>query len=259
VRLLPLSEIDRGFPIADALARENGAGREQIREDCHFAAAVDTIAFYCGDEARDLILRGDALPSRKTVMRISRTAPTRQRFEMEEVKNGRRPLDTNGVSNPVFDTVDFGEVNSHLRRTKGKLGVCVIAMEGCLEAVRPTRDERAAIRERLAAITRDAKFLLALVRAAPEGRPCPCDLRRRPKPKPPKKDKEPKIPSGYREITALLNQARSWPKKCVRDLPVLILQVQPLAAEKSEIRRQGRLVNRRADLIRRSLARTASA
>jgi hypothetical protein len=47
-----------------------------MREDCHFVAAVDTIAFYCGGEARNLILRGDAPLSRKTVMRISRTAPT---------------------------------------------------------------------------------------------------------------------------------------------------------------------------------------
>ena len=57
-----------------------------------FILAVDAIVRNCGPNARELIFSERLKPSE--VLTISRMAPTRQRYEMEQVAAGRRPFQT---------------------------------------------------------------------------------------------------------------------------------------------------------------------
>lgn len=239
VRLLPLSTIDPHFHIADALARKYRIDRKQIREDCYFAAAVDTIARYCGDEARGLIFQGNRFLDRKTVLQISRTAPTRQQYEIEQVRKGRRPLDTKGKGCPVYDTVDFKEILSRLRRAQGKIAECLVALPR-LSGTKPSQEELIRLTVRLESIRSATVEVMRLVDDAPDGDPCPCDLAREPK-SPAKTAKKARrsLPTGFHRIIGLLNQAGSWSNKCARDLPQLLQQVWPIRREKREIRLRG--------------------
>jgi hypothetical protein len=75
--------------------------RRAIQADARYAAAIDTIALNCGNQVLAVLLDGDPPLNRKTAEQISQTAPPRQRYEMEQFAQGRRPL--RGPA-PVFDT-----------------------------------------------------------------------------------------------------------------------------------------------------------
>lgn len=105
--------------IAQLLANEFNTTQKVIRADARFAKALAVITRNCGEQARELILSARAPLTAKQVGVISRTTPERQRFEMEQVAQGRRPFckPENGV--PIFDTLHYGEVVSRLRRASG--------------------------------------------------------------------------------------------------------------------------------------------
>lgn len=253
VRLLALSKIDRGYRIGKPLEQEFGVEREQLRDYCYFAAAVDTIVTYCGDEARELILQDHKYLDPKTVLRISRTAPARQRYEMEQARLGRRPLVTNGKGCPVYDTVDFKEILSRLRRAQGKLAAFLLGTKGWTSA-RASLEEVPAFRERLEAIRADTRAVILGVQAAPEGVPCPCDLakRRSPATKP---IGETARPADFKFVLGPLNQTWAWTGKCARDLPELLQTVSPIRREKEEVCRRGRAILQTAGSILRVLER----
>jgi hypothetical protein len=255
VHLQALSKIDPGFRIADTLANECGIDRKQVREDCYFAAAVDTIAAYCGDEARDLILQDHQDLDRKTVLQISRTAPTRQQYAMERVRQGRCPLATDGKGCQVYDTVDFKEILSRLRRAQGKIAACVFILDR-LAVTQPSKREATVVRARLDDIRIEVSQILRAVQLAPEGTPCPCDLARMKKDsrKQPKRKKPLAIPADHYGVVGLLNQAQSWTGKCAHDLPELLQQVLPIWPEKEEVRARGELVLKAVESLLRLTA-----
>jgi hypothetical protein len=197
---------------------------------------VDTIILNCGEQVRDLILCGHAFLDRKTVAQISRTAPPRQRFEMEQLTKGRRPL--RGAA-PVFDTVDFGEVISRLRRASGMVCVSLCVTQVALATEPPTAEECDDIGRVAGAIGADATELARLVRAAVDDKSDPggSDTTKYTQ-RPSQRDNvAPKRP-GYRGALGRLNQAHSWVHKSVRDLPQLVKQITPIRRESDDIERR---------------------
>lgn len=89
-----------------------------LRNDIHFAIAVDRVVGNCGESYRSLLLSGQLL--RTEVEMISRTHPDRQRFAVQQVSEGRKPFakPPDGVEQP-FDTLGNPEVTSRLARARG--------------------------------------------------------------------------------------------------------------------------------------------
>lgn len=130
-----------------------------------FVAAVDVIADNCGEKARALILSGRSRLTPKDVGTISRMAPDRQRYEMGEVAEGRRPFQKPKHGEPPLDTVNFKEVFSRLARAKGLIEKNVRDLPRLPADVRPTQDEMKGIQAKLRGIAEDAGVLLRFVEA----------------------------------------------------------------------------------------------
>lgn len=178
VALPPLRKVDRKWEIAVRLAGDYDVSRETIRDDCLYAAAVDNLVSNCGERARDLILRGHPFLSSRKVGTISRMAPPRQRYELEQVAQGHRPFKkpSNGIA--PFDTTGFKEVISRLRRARGSLakGVRIIAiLPKKLIEMLDARAER--IETWLEACIEDAQTVMGIIRVAPARLPCNCGFR----------------------------------------------------------------------------------
>lgn len=94
---------------------------QQLQADVEFAQAVGSILENCGDEAYTVLFNRDRPQDRGAIMKLSRTADTRQRYRIDGVKEGHfRSVAPQGHDS-VFDTVDFGEVTSRLARARGVL------------------------------------------------------------------------------------------------------------------------------------------
>jgi hypothetical protein len=233
VRLLPFSASDPGSKVADALAKEYGTDRRTLQADARYAAAVDTIALNCGRHVLAVLLDGHPLLSRRTTEQISRTAPPRQRYEMEQVVQGRRPL--RGPA-PVFDTTDFAEVISRLRRAEGKVRAALSGLRNAPAAMPQASQDLALLVLNARGIIGGVIELAQMVRSAAEDQPDECEqspARRRTRACQPGNNL-PKCP-GYQGVAGRLSQAGCFIRKCVRDLPVLLNEVKPLRREKDEI------------------------
>jgi hypothetical protein len=233
IRLLPFSVSDPGSRIADALAKECGIDRRTIQRDARYAAAVDTIALNCGKQVLPLLLGGHPLLSCKLTEQISRTAPPRQRYEMEQLAQGRRPLQR---AAPVFDTTDFGEVISRLRRAEGKVRMALRTLRDGQAAAAQTSGERALLVHNVRVMIDEANELARMVRDAAEDQPDEHDHHtpRRQAPVIESTKGVVRTPVSH-GVTGRLLQARSFIRKCVRDLPTLLIEVRPLRREKEEI------------------------
>lgn len=136
--------------LRDQLAAEFAIDKKAYLEDIRFAAAVETIVESCGAYARKLLLEGSSPQRREHIMRLSRTSDTRQQYRVEGVRDGRfRSVEPKG-DDPVYDTVEFSEVTSRLRRARGWL----VALAGQTKDGVPLRT-RAELR-RLAVLCGDA-------------------------------------------------------------------------------------------------------
>jgi hypothetical protein len=79
---------------------------------------IAVIVANCGEKVRDLLMSGHRHLTPKIIRRIANSHPDRQRCEMDQVRRGNRPLKARPG---VFDTKDFGEIDSRLRRAGGLL------------------------------------------------------------------------------------------------------------------------------------------
>lgn len=101
--------------LRDRLSRQLRIDKRELLKDIQFAAAVEIIVGNCGSDARNLVLKDKPQP-RVSIMRISRTADTRQLYRFEGLKEGRFRSIGPQDSDPVYDTVAFREVPSRLAR-----------------------------------------------------------------------------------------------------------------------------------------------
>ncbi len=83
---------DQKVTTAAVLAAEYKVGEKTIRRDAKFAAAVDSIADNCGNEAKQGLLSRDTGLTRGQIVRLSRMKPGEQKKYIEElIRTGRRP------------------------------------------------------------------------------------------------------------------------------------------------------------------------
>ncbi|MFW6039382.1 MAG: hypothetical protein ACOC9P_02790 [bacterium] len=110
---------DPHWKIADHLAEHWEVTRTVVREDAYFAFHMTSIINHCGDEVRVPILSEQWRLRDSEIGEISHSAGERQRFEISEVKAGRRPFRDKVTD--VFDTYSFQEVISRLWRAEGSI------------------------------------------------------------------------------------------------------------------------------------------
>jgi hypothetical protein len=70
------------------LAKEFRVSETTIHRDAEFAAAVDALAANCGEQARSLILSGDARLTRQQVARLTQMPPEEQKRLFQEFASG---------------------------------------------------------------------------------------------------------------------------------------------------------------------------
>ena len=71
--------------------------------------AIDVITGNCGEQARKLLLSGHRFVTPKILIRLKNSSPQRQRFEIEQLRQGIRPF---SAKTTTFDTLGYGEVIS---------------------------------------------------------------------------------------------------------------------------------------------------
>ncbi len=111
---------DKGWGMADRLAEDWRVDRKTIRDYAHFAFIVDSIVMHCGNDVRVPILSERWRLSEKVIGQISRSSGERQQYEIDEVKAGRRALNTKKQNN-VYDTVGYYEIINRLQLAKGAI------------------------------------------------------------------------------------------------------------------------------------------
>ena len=107
--------------LMEAVASHFGVTFEIMHEDAMFAAAVESIVMNCGEMALQIIFDKRRPQTRQAVMKLSRTADTRQRYRVEGVLDGRFRSIAPQNEDCVYDTVSFSEVPSRLARARGAL------------------------------------------------------------------------------------------------------------------------------------------
>ena len=150
--------------LRDQLAKQLGVDKQALLQDVKFSAAVETIVKNCGPYAREVLLDGERPQKRDGIMRLSRTADTRQRYRVEGVRAGvlRSVAPQNG--DKVFDTVGFSEVPSRLRRGRGSLRLLQRDLRNAIAGA--VRDES----RRLAELCRESALTLqCFVGTGPKG------------------------------------------------------------------------------------------
>lgn len=104
---------------------------EQLIDDVKFAQAVETIADSCDGDAFRAMFDPKNPQTRKSIMQLSRTADTRQRYRIEGVLDGLFRSVAPQNKDPVYDTVAYREVPSRLRRARGSLKKCRELLATC--------------------------------------------------------------------------------------------------------------------------------
>lgn len=107
--------------LMEAVASDSGVEFEVLKADAEFAEAVESIVINCGPTALKVIFDKRRSQTRQAVVKLSRTADTRQRYRVEGVLKGRFRSIAPQNNDDVFDTVSFSEVRSRLGRARGAL------------------------------------------------------------------------------------------------------------------------------------------
>jgi Uri superfamily endonuclease len=106
----------------DHLSNAMNIPAADLKQGVKFAIAVNTIVGNCGgSQALECLLRGSPMQTRASIMKLSRTSDTRQRYRVDGVIAGKFRSVGPQNSDSVFDTIAFGEVPSRLARARGTL------------------------------------------------------------------------------------------------------------------------------------------
>lgn len=219
---------DTGWTIAKVVAAEYDISPQQVREDAAMSFAVDTLSEHVDSAVRDELLGQDCLLSDKDIKSISRSAPQRMSFAIQQLRQGcRRPLD---VKTDVFDTVSFSEMSSRIARADGavRASLSYFACELC--------DTSEAQLQMLDATVDRLMYAL-------EASPCLKDV-----PSPLDRRKQPKPTVQKHGSCNQLNAAQALLGKSLRDVPRLPEQLLPTSAEVEAC--CGRLYNLRGQIAR---------
>lgn len=131
-------------------------------DDVQLQKAVQVLVSNCREDSRPLIESGHQHLDRETILRLSRRTPERQRYELGQLRQGRRPFSTKSV---VFDTISFGKVPSRLARASGKVNKAhVMIARWVTSGKQVTINQTAALVNAIRPYIRDCGDLWKLIR-----------------------------------------------------------------------------------------------
>jgi hypothetical protein len=164
-----------------------------------------------------LLLSGHPFLSRKIVLQLSRSSAERQQYELEQVRQKRRPYSTKTT---VFDTVGFGEVFSRLARAGGLMNkaaqlFCRLATSSVPSAVEDL--EIGSFAQDVILNCRALRRLIKSYRGGPTQ--TGANANAVPSMRFQNWDYLPLNECRVRDVRACLSHANGFIQKCVRDLP----------------------------------------
>ena len=217
---------------------------EQAKYAAAFAAAVDAITTNCGPEAKALLLREHQRLPVKVVMRIGRTHADRQRFALAQVRADRDPFGKPppGID-PLFDTHDYTEVLSRKARNAGMLDAVADRLFFTPRASWPDDEVLARLETDLKRIVAACRNDAAAVRAA-GGRPSER------LPQTPWKERGSRDPLDTKTAVWQVASVRGVVEKNARELPRVLRETPPTAAEGRAVLDRNRVLAESANRFR---------
>ncbi|HRX82501.1 MAG TPA: hypothetical protein P5307_25720, partial [Pirellulaceae bacterium] len=207
-----------------------------LRAAVKFAHAVHKMVANCGQAARDILLECSFDP--KIIESVARTAPTRQRYELEQIAAGKRPLQKRKSGVPVLDTEQFSEVTGRLARARGLVQLSLTRVQLLDRGVQLTSSECERYINQLDDIIKESTALRSLV---DEYGVVPRKVDEKAMPQ-----KSPTRPATVREACRGNAGARGLIAKNVRDIPRLPKNVKPTPEDVCNINRELRAIVRAA-------------
>lgn len=221
-----------GKPKAGAqdVAAENTTSAEEVAKAIDFADAVDLIAANCRGHARKLLLSDHPRLPAETVMKISRTHADRQRFALRQAKAGRSPLGKppQGVA-PPFDTHNPAEVLNRLTRNTGALDRVADGLLDTPAAHWPPPAKLAAMLDRAQRVRRHVRAMKPRVASSAVAPPTAVKKKSR------QKARRERAPFDPKRALSAVAQAAGVTEKNDRDLPRVLIDTPPTAAEKEAL------------------------
>ncbi|MCA9125014.1 MAG: hypothetical protein H6822_19720 [Planctomycetaceae bacterium] len=229
--------------LASKLAHELGITVEEMRAAAKFAQALNRIVANYGQAAKEILLGSPV--SVKNIETISRTAPTRQQYEVEQIAQGKPPHLKPKSGTPVLDTENFTEVFSRLARARGLVQRTLAQVCNLSSSVHADASESRRCMQQLSDIVRTS----ATVRSLVDGYGV-VPRKGEKKPTPPKSYAQ---PESLREACRGNGSALGLIEKNVRDIPRLPKSVKPTGEDVYRIRQELTAITKAAREERRLL------
>lgn len=199
-----------------------------LRAAVKFAHAVHKMVANCGEAARDILLECSFDP--KIIESVARTAPTRQRYELEQIAAGKRPLQKRKSGVPVLDTERFSEVANRLARARGLVQLSLTRVQLLDRGVQVSSSECERYINQLDDINKESTTLSSLV---DEYGVVPRKVDKKATPQ-----ESPARPATVREACRGNAGALGLIAKNVRDIPRLPKNVKPTPEDVCNINRE---------------------
>lgn len=196
-----------------------------VPEDEKYRQQLKSIERNCGRRFLALLRSGHSWLTPAVIGKLSRSSPERQQFEIEQVHQGRRPF---SIKTTVFDTNDYGEVESRLGRAGGAINRTAQFVRRLQTERRLAKDEIPALLTsvgdllhncgKLNVFVRDAYRMTLKSNGAIERKGYVWS-------EPKDWGGMPLLEVGLRQVRSDLHRAASWVEKCVRDVPQIVQRV----------------------------------
>jgi hypothetical protein len=217
----------RAARVAAAVAEQYAVESKTLQADAKFAYHVQTIARNCGSKSLATMLAAVSRVTVKEIGMVSRMAPPRQKYEMQQAAKGKRigVKPKGGV--PPLDTVNFAEVANRMQRFQGMVAKYMPAFVAQGDWPPALKDK---LTEEMRKMARNARQLRAMVKKRGTLPTTTTSDRHRPSAR-----TWPTNAGDSRRLWMVARQVNGVIQKCLRDIPRLPMSVRPTKAEKGII------------------------
>lgn len=213
--------------VAAAVAEQYAVELKMLQADAKFAYHVQTIVRHCGSKALVTMLTATSRVTAKQIGTVSRMAPSRQRYEMQQAAKGKpigvKPRDRV----PPLDTVNFAEVANRMQRFQGMLAKYMPVFVA-KERWPPVLKDK--LTDELRKMARSARQLRVMVKKRGTLPTTATSNRHRPS-----RRMSPTNAADCNRLWMVARQVNGVIEKCLRDIPRLPTSVLPTKVEKGII------------------------
>lgn len=203
-------------------------GSAAQQAEARFAAAVEKVVAKSGSHARHILLSSRRRITVRQIETLSRMARQRQRYELNELANGRPLFRKPKHGTPPLDTERYSEVPSRIGRAWGHVNKVARGLKQLGGTSPVTIDNVAPAITKVEEIQRVSRTLQNIVRRIPaEGRSPKSKVYR-----------TSTMPFNLSRMVGALAAAKGLVEKNVRDLPRLPRSIKPTAEQKAYILRR---------------------